>query len=99
MIIIHGIGDFAALRSAEKLLASAGFSMAPGCARQPTGLMFGDYAIAKWRNLSTQQRAGLHGVMTGDRREGPLKITLTDRCPAEGRRAFCDACGDLEGIA
>ncbi|SNT16196.1 hypothetical protein SAMN06295912_15031 [Sphingomonas laterariae] len=99
MIIIHGIGDFVALRSAERLLASAGFSLASGCRAQPTGLMFGDWEIAKWRNLSPQERDALHGVMTGDRRNGPLKITLTDCCPAEGMRAFCDAAGDLEGIA
>lgn len=98
-IIFHDAGDFCALRAAERFLASAGFSVGSGCKGCDTGILFGDWVIAKWRNLTRSEQAVLHGVMTGDRRNGPVMIRLTVHCPPEGRKAFLDAASELEGIA
>lgn len=45
----------------------------------PRGLLYGDYDIAKWRNLSAQDRRELHGTMTGDMRNGPITIDICER--------------------
>lgn len=98
-LIFHATGTFQALWAAERFLKSAGFAFGPGSAGNQTAVMFGDYVVAKWHNLNRAERAGCHGLLTGNRREGPVTVTLTDRCPAEGRQRFIDAASDLEGIA
>lgn len=99
MVRLHGTRPFEALESATRLLKSAGFSAGSGCAGQPTAIMFGDYMVAKWKNLTWAEREAVHGVMTGDRRNGPLAIELRPCCPPEGREAFIVAASDLEGVA
>ena len=79
---------FQALDDAITTMKAAGFSMGSGCMPYPTCCMFGDYMIAKWCNLTPEQRSASHAVMEGDRRNGPLRIRLTNNCPAEGRERF-----------
>lgn len=74
-------GEFCALRKAEQFLLDHGFSVGPGCAGEPAGIMFGDYGIAKWRNLTGDQREQCHGILTGDRRDGPVTVTIFDHAP------------------
>lgn len=69
-------GRFEALYAAEQWCRENGISYGSGCAGCPTGLMRGDYVVAKWRNLTAKERAELDGVMTGDRRNGPLMIEM-----------------------
>jgi hypothetical protein len=90
---------FGALGAAERLLARAGFSIASGSAGGPTAIMFGNYFVAKWKNLTAAERAAVHGIMVGDRRDGPLHIRLTTNCPPEGLAAFLLEASELEGIA
>ena len=72
-------GTWAALRAAEAWCRENGISVGQSCATGPSGLLFGDYAwIAKWRNLTQEERADLHGTMSGDFREGPVVIVLKD---------------------
>jgi hypothetical protein len=81
-------GTFAALNAAEKFLRERGFSFASSCAVGPQGILFGNYMIAKWRNLTVKERAQLHGVITGDGREGPVRVTLSAFAPEAVKRAF-----------
>lgn len=83
-----GAGDFVALRAAEQDLLDRGFSVAPGCAGEPAGIMFGDCRVAKWRNLTDAQQAACHGILTGDRRNGPVTVTIFSTAPVEARAAF-----------
>jgi len=69
-------GDFAAMYEAEDWCKQRGISVGSGQRDQPRGLLFGDFAIAKWRNLSDADRSDLHGTMTGDMRNGPITITI-----------------------
>lgn len=69
-------GDWAALRAAEAWMASAGFSIGSMQAAEPMGVLRGDYLIAKWRNLSAAERAGLDGVLEGSKRHGPVTVSL-----------------------
>ena len=80
-------GTFAAFRRAEQELGAAGFAIGAGQRGAPTGLMFGSYLVSKWRNLNAQQRAELHGVIEGDRRDGPLLVTIFDDAPRAAREA------------
>lgn len=81
-------GDFEAMSAAEQFLAVAGFSCGTTQRGDPRGIMFGDFDIQKWRNLSNRDRNDLHGHMTGNMREGPVKIEIFERAPAEAKRAF-----------
>ena len=87
-ITFHGAGDFAACNDAEKFLASAGFSVGRMQRGDPRGILFGDFDIQKWRNLSQFDIAHLHGFMRGDMRNGPVTVTLLDKAPAEAKAAF-----------
>lgn len=90
-----GAEAFHALRCAETFLAVAGFSIAPGSAGDPTPIMFGDYIVAKWKNLTTRERVGVHGLIEGNRRDGPLTIRLTERCPVEGVESLTKTAAEL----
>jgi hypothetical protein len=44
--------------------------------------MYGDYAIAKWRNLTGDEIRMLDGRMTGNFRQGPIVIDIKDSAEA-----------------
>lgn len=72
-------GTFQALYAAEAWCREHGISVGQSSATGPTGLLFGEYDwIAKWRNLTPQERDEIHGTMDGDFREGPVVINLKD---------------------
>jgi hypothetical protein len=81
-------GDFSACAAAERALERAGFSLGRMQRGDPRGILFGDYDIAKWRNLSARDREELHGVMTGSMRDGPVELTIYERAPQEAKREF-----------
>jgi hypothetical protein len=69
-------GDFAACYAAESWLHESGYSAGSMQRGAPRGIMRGDVLIAKWRNLSPQDRAALDGQMTGDMRNGPVTVEI-----------------------
>lgn len=78
-IEFNEVGTFQALRAAEAWCNEHGISVGQSCATGPTALLFGTYDwIAKWRNLTPQERDEVHGTMDGNFREGPVVITLRD---------------------
>jgi hypothetical protein len=77
-----GDDTFTAMYAAEKWCEDKGISVGESCGPgYPRGLLFGDFLIAKFRNLTAKERAALHGKMTGDMRAGPITIDLK-RSPA-----------------
>jgi hypothetical protein len=79
--------DFSALNEAQEFLAARGFSYGPACEdngqAKPQGVMYGrDWRIAKWRNLTADEQARLHGTITGDRRRGPIRVAIFFEAPA-----------------
>jgi hypothetical protein len=87
-------GDYAAFYACCNLLRAAGFSIASTCVGEPTGILFGDFLIAKWRNLTLFERAELHGTITGDRQHGPVTLTLLPACPEAGLTAIASKMAD-----
>jgi hypothetical protein len=75
-------GTFQAFYAAQQWLTKRGYSFGSTCRDQPTGILKGDFIIAKWRNLTQQEIEQLDGRMTGDTREGPVTITLME-APAQ----------------
>jgi hypothetical protein len=71
-----------AARDAEAWCEERGISIGRMQQGSPRGLLVGDFEIQKWRNLNAKERAALHGVMTGDMRNGPVMIKLYAHCPA-----------------
>lgn len=69
-------GTFQALYAAQNWLAANGYSFGSTCRGSPTGILKGDFVIAKWLNLTKAEIAQLDGQITGDNREGPLTVTL-----------------------
>ncbi|WP_250467671.1 hypothetical protein [Caballeronia sp. GAFFF2] len=67
---------FEAVYSAEAWCAENGYSVGAAQQGAPRGLLRGDFAIAKWRNLSPAERLSLDGTMTGDMRNGPVTIHI-----------------------
>lgn len=90
-ILIRAFSDpreFEASHQAETFLAARGFSVGHRQRGASRGILFGDYNIQKWRNLNAQEIEELHGVMTGDGRNGPIEIFIFDNAPVEARKAF-----------
>ena len=79
---------FAASRAAEGWLRERGFSYGPTQCDGPQAVWFGECAISKWRNLSRKEKAQAHALITGDTRNGPVKISLTSAATAEAIAAF-----------
>lgn len=72
-------GDFTACRAAEQWCKDNGVSYGPLDRFDSRGLLYGNYAIAKWHNLTQRERKACHGVMTGDMRKGPVRIAIRQR--------------------
>jgi len=88
LLVFRGADRFEAYNKAAAFCRRTGFSIASTCGSDPTAIMFGDWRIAKWRNLSDLERAGVHGAIQGDRQTGPVTVILTGQCPLEGEIAF-----------
>lgn len=72
------VGDFAAAHAAEDWCAKYGLSVGSMERGSPRGILFGDYAIAKWHNLRQADKDSLHGTMTGDMRHGPVLVVVDE---------------------
>lgn len=73
----EGSSDFEALRAAETHLRARGFSYGSSERGAPTGVMYGEFDISKWRNLSAEDRKSLDGaILAGDHRNGPVVIVI-----------------------
>lgn len=82
--VFEGAADFQALRAAEAFLKSIGASYGSNERGAPTGILFGSYAISKWRNMTLAERGALHGIIdAGDHRSGPVRVRFYDIAPAE----------------
>lgn len=90
-----GAGDFTAMGAAESWLQSRGFSVGSTCRGHPRAILFGDYSIAKWRNLNGEEILALHGVMRGNHRGemrlGPITVELFESAPPRAIAAFKEA--------
>lgn len=73
--------DFEAYYAARDWLKAHGFSCGSGQRGAPSGILHGDFTIAKWKNLSLKERRECHGELTGDHREGPVTITIFADAP------------------
>jgi hypothetical protein len=74
--VFEGKKDFEALYAAEQWCRDNGISYGPTCAAGPQALLFGDYSIAKWRNLTAKERKQVHGVIEDSLREGPVTLRI-----------------------
>lgn len=71
-------GDFEAVHAACHWCEENGISVGRMQADSPRGLMYGDYNIQKWINLSEKDKNRLDGTMTGDMRNGPVTIEIKE---------------------
>jgi hypothetical protein len=78
-IVFDQPGDWVAVRAAESWCIDRGISVGRMQGHSPRGLLFGDYDIQKWRNLSPLDIDMLHGTMTGNMRNGPITVTIWER--------------------
>lgn len=79
-----GTADFQALFAAEAFLKSIGASCGQNQRGEPTGILFGEFHISKWRNMNVAERAALHGVIdAGDHRAGPVVVRFFDTTPRD----------------
>jgi hypothetical protein len=70
---------FGALYAAREWCHANGISYGSLCRDMPVGLMRGDYQIAKWKNLTSEERASCDGLMTSsDFREGDVVIEISE---------------------
>lgn len=87
--IFDDAGDFVAWNSAETWLERRGFSVGSMQAHSPTGFMYGEYSIAKWRNMNKLERATLHGTINADSaRNGPVTLRLGPLASRDAVKAF-----------
>lgn len=86
----HTGEDFSGYNAARAALEGAGFSVGTMQRDNPMGLLFGEYAIAKWRNLSDADRDELHGFVRGDCRNGPMTAHLYTNVPRDAMAAFAE---------
>jgi hypothetical protein len=83
-------GDFAAVNAAERWCRENGYSVGDMQRGDPRGILKGEWAIAKWRNLTARHRAELDGIMVGGR-DGPVTITIWEGGKGAEMEANCAA--------
>lgn len=76
--VFEDAGDFQAYYRATEWLSANGYSYGSMQADAPIGIMKGDWSISKWRNLSPAEIKQLDGIITGDKRSGPVTVELTE---------------------
>jgi hypothetical protein len=81
-------GEFVADSHAVAALEDCGFSVGRIQAHAPRGILFGLYDIQKWKNLNAEHRRALHGLMSGDYRNGPVTVEIFDSAPEIGKVAI-----------
>ncbi len=89
---MEGRYEFPNAAFASAALKKAGCSLGRLQRDAPRGILHGEYDIQKWRNLRTDDRDALHGIMvkrfygTG----GPVVIKLYKKCPDEVRKIIAE---------
>ncbi len=86
-------GEFKAYYAAQDWLRGRGFSCGQGQRGAPSGILFGDFTISKWKNMTVAQQRQLHGELTGDHREGPVVVTIFADAPEDAVRAATKSSG------
>ena len=71
--------DFAASNAAEAWCKARGVSVGEMQRDAPRALMYGDFDIGKWRDISRAELKTLDGTMEGDMRNGPVIVQLRVR--------------------
>jgi hypothetical protein len=92
-VLFRSDEEFEAYNQAVQFLYRAGFSCGSMERGSPTGFVHGDCTIMKWRDLSDEDKAEMHGEITarGSSRHGPIWVDLYDTAPQEARDAFVAA--------
>jgi hypothetical protein len=75
--------EFAAFHAAEQFATECGFSVGRMQRDEPIGLLFGDYDIQKWRNIHPKDRLKFHGLILGQKRNGPVHVDISEQAPPE----------------
>lgn len=84
--------EFPSDQAAEDALSRAGCSLGRQQRDAPRGILYGDFDIQKWKNLSTDDRAALHGVYRRlQYAPGPVEVTLSRQCPVSVKKVVAAA--------
>jgi len=70
--------DWLAVEAAEQWCEKHGISVGTMQGEAPRGLKRGKHHISKWRNFSNSDMKLLDGTMTGEMRNGPVYIVITE---------------------
>lgn len=79
VVVFNQQGTFEALYAAWAWCTANGISYGSTDITNTIGLLYGDYHIAKWKNLTKAERLACDGTMTGDFRHGPVTIRIGAR--------------------
>ena len=78
-------GTFEAYRTAVHWLEEKGFDVGSMSSPLPTAVMYGDYDNYdlpwKMKNFTASQKKQVHGLISGNFREGPVLVTLYGNHP------------------
>lgn len=68
--------DFSAKREADTYIRQQGWTVGPSSRFGVRAVMFGpDWIVAKYHNLTSEEKAGTHAYLVGRGRSGPLTLT------------------------
>lgn len=79
VVTFSGGDTFEAMYAAEAWCRERDISYGSWQRGFPAGLLYGDFTIAKWRNLTPKEQSECHGTMRGDGRNGPITISIKPR--------------------
>jgi len=76
-LTFEGTNDFEAVNKAAAWCHEKGFSVGSMCRDEPIGLMYGDYLVAKWKNMTPKERRTVDGKITSHNfRSGSVTVTV-----------------------
>ena len=85
-------GTFHSYYAAQHWCKENGFDYGSTCAMHPMALMRGKYIAygipQKWKNMSDEERNTVHGIMTGDLRDGTVKIFIFNKTASRKDRVL-----------
>ena len=73
-------GTFQSMYAAHSWVKEQGYDYGSSCVGHPTAVMKGDYYSYglphKMKNFTAKEKRAVHGIITGDMREGPVTVSI-----------------------
>lgn len=83
--------EFSSEETALAALRKNGFSLGAAHREEPRAIIYGTFAVARWRDLNRKDRVKCSGRYMVSSKDGPVRLDLFEACPPAAAQALIRA--------